>query len=530
MSPAALVPIEVEVAFPAGEAPAIGHALFESRVRARASDLIEDLAIPATPRIKVGGSVDDLVGTSPVVVLIGGTSCRQEFSPLREADFGDLGALVNFVSSVLYANRQLFLTGPLLRELATSHSEGAVALLPEMVRRGCSLAVAGEVAKERTSTADEESLRYQMELAIARRFPTIVTLEAGRRLFEQLTDHGSSFRRAVLSMRERLFHDLGVKFPDAQVTRSATLDDREWRARIGMVRGPVTSTLGPEQRLVGETPETLRALDVQGQVAHNPEDGSLCTVVEGAKDVALCEARFPTWDSQQYVLLRLAGLLRGSADAFLTVNQVQRTVHLLSEAFPLPIVDLLERFSPTHIAGVMRALVREGFSIRDLRSVFEAMLETNGRLPVCPRGSVVIAPPVARLAQSWGEHSMARSPEDCADHVRTAMKRYLTHARMRSGELHVVETTSETEVRLRGMPVEIPQPEQQALIRSVGRVLQDVKEAEPVSILTASDVRRRLRESLALEFPHLRVLCREEIQPSSAIRTRGHISWERGSV
>ncbi len=82
----------------------------------------------------------------------------------------------------------------------------------------------------------------------------------------------------------------------------------------------------------------------------------------------------------------------------------------------LPIVNLIERFSPVQIVGVLRALVRENFSIRDLRSVMEAMLEINGQIIGIPDRLLVITPPAARLSRFLVSPKEELCPEDYAEY------------------------------------------------------------------------------------------------------------------
>jgi type III secretory pathway component EscV len=274
----------------------------------------------------------------------------------------------------------------------------------------------------------------------------------------------------------------------------------------------------------------LDLLEGEGKAARNPANGMLCSIVAGQDSAERCKTveGLTTWGYTEYMLLSLAALLRMNADVFLTVIEAQRTLSRLSEAFPLPLVNLLERFTPTYIVNVLRALVREGVSIRDLRSVMEAMLEINGGLPGVPRGWTVVTPAVARLSRWPVERPEDLSPEQCADTVRTAMKRYITHQFAKAGDVAVLETSESMETRLRECGTPIGDQEREMLRAAVATQLQEGKLTDRPVILTAFDLGRRLREAIEIEFPYVPVLRREELEGGVVWRDHRVMSWPAG--
>jgi len=64
----------------------------------------------------------------------------------NEGQESGLSELVNFASSVVYANRDLLLTKRVLGAIATARPASVVGLVPEMVDCGLSLEVAESIA------------------------------------------------------------------------------------------------------------------------------------------------------------------------------------------------------------------------------------------------------------------------------------------------------------------------------------------------------------------------------------------------
>lgn len=524
------ITVDIELSLPSVVESPHSNVLFEDKLHEHLLELIDDLGLPLIPQVNLSQKASYETNSRDYpTVTIEGRHCRQKVNLHFDSENSYPEQFLRFFSSVLYSNRLRLLTNRMMHKLSESQPVQLVALLPEILQYGCSLKIAEDIAREINPKLSVESQRYQVELGIANRFPKSVGLEVNSRLHELIIPVTKTFRKMLGMMRDGLFYELGVKFPPVQLVCCENLADFEFRPRIGQVLGPIQKTLNLNEFLINDTPERLeKLLKIYGQPSRNPLNGMLCTIVKGADTADLCErAGFTTWDWGGYIVLSLAQVLRENAEVVLTVTEVQRTLSELSEAFPLPIVNLLKRFSPIYIVGVLRALVKEGFSIRDLRSVIEAMLEINGQLVGIPVGSIVVAPPATILYRSSKQRSGELSPEDCAEYVRMAMKGYLTNKYARQGELNVIETTAGTEARLRTMSEISAQPEHAGLISKVEKIAQQAEEWLPKVILTSFDVRRKLREAIAIEFPDLPVLSREEIDKSVAsLRNCGTIIWE----
>ncbi len=529
MTPREPVPIDIEVGVPLGEPSLVDDAILQSKISERVVDLLDDLGLPAAPSVRLTHTANSNphAGAQPTVA-IGGQLCRQEVIPQAAADAGSMGELGNRVAAAVYWNRHLLLTRSLRDELAGQGRGQTAALLPELMRRGLSVKTVEAVGNELDPNLSDESGALQLELAVARRFPRSGTIEAGRGLYQVMTGATGKIGEMLGMMRDGLFYELGIKFPPFRIACNQALADEEFRFRIGAVRGPVTTGLADDEYLINDTPASLSktTMGVVARPARNPATSLPAAIISGEEAANQCESVGQTaWDRAGYVVLTLARHLRVHADILFTITEAQRTLSRLADAFPLPIVDLLERFSPIYVVRVMRALVKEGVSIRDLRSVMEAMLEVNGELVGVPTGSVIAAPAIARLSRFPVRRPAGISPEDCAEYVRMAMKNYLTHKHARDGEPNVLETTAATEARLRGTPPGNPQQEGPDLVWAIANAMEKAQEWQPIAILTSFDVRRQLRAAIEIEFPHVSVLSREEITDLAAKKTRGSIAW-----
>ena len=123
--------------------------------------------------------------------------------------------------------------------------------------------------------------------------------------------------------------------------------------------------------------------------------------------------------------------------------------------------------------------------------------------------------------------STALNPQSCAEYIRTVMKRYLTFKYTKGGELYVIETTLATELRFRevlGSESETMMIEN--LLVRIAIAIEQPDNRNSCVILTSFDIRRKLKETIEIEFPFIQVLSRNEIEEQTVIRKCGMIAWD----
>jgi type III secretory pathway component EscV len=232
-----------------------------------------------------------------------------------------------------------------------------------------------------------------------------------------------------------------------------------------------------------------------------------------------------TWDAAGFAVLVIAHALRENMEFLLTAVKLETMLGKLSEAFPLLIVNLLERFPPRFVLNVLRALVREGFSIRDLRGVFEAMLKLNGAICHVANDEIAICPPSASLSYFEIHPAIHQDAKHYADSVRVVMKRYVTAQFAQKGDVTALEISGSTEDRLRKSRGQIRGREHESLIGAIVAASKDRHVSRPLVVLTAVDLRRRVREAIEIELPYVAVVCREEVEEEIVWRDHKYISW-----
>jgi len=257
-----------------------------------------------------------------------------------------------------------------------------------------------------------------------------------------LDAESDGLRGAILGVRERLFAELGVPAPAPRL-----------RVRPGL-----------EPRRV-----VLALHEVPARILRVPAD------IEGTFAT--------TW-----VCDRALSLLRGRAADFLGMAEVQRLLDELEQFAPATVRNVVPKpVSLVLLTDILRRLVEEGVSVRDLRAILEAL------------------------------SSMAQTEKDgltLAEYVRSQMRRALTF-RLTAGAGHleviVLDPVLEDTVRRAitrtpaGSFLALPPAAARDVLASIQRAVIDAKAARgpaalPV-ILTQPDIRRFVRKLLETRAP-----------------------------
>ncbi|HSE36033.1 MAG TPA: FHIPEP family type III secretion protein, partial [Blastocatellia bacterium] len=242
-------------------------------------------------------------------------------------------------------------------------------------------------------------------------------------------------------MRDGLFYELGMVLPEVRVEIDNSLNKNEFRFRLNGRESATLPGLEQDQFLVNETVDRLRLLGINGVEAVNPANGNACAIVraEEASSGDCREAGLTTWGTVGFLVLTLAAEIRKSAATFQTVNATQYILDSLSAAFPDLISTALKRFSVEEICLVLRDLLDEGISIRDLRSILEGMLSVNGTTDVDLDRYIVFSPRTENLCPVFGGRGINDlTPAEYSNFVRTCLKSYISHKYTKGGSTLVV--------------------------------------------------------------------------------------------
>ena len=268
-------------------------------------------------------------------------------------------------------------------------------------------------------------------------------------------------RSAMAAIREIMFRELGVPLP-----RGRLIENRELPARTALLS-------------LYEIP--ARLIEIPAQV--------------GDAQVA------------SFLIAASMPLLRQRAADFFGIAEAQSLLDQLEQVAPATVRQVVPKpVSVPLLADVLRRLLEERISVRDLRAILEAL-------------SAVAA--------------SEKDPLNLAEFVRTQLRRAITHGLTRGArELSVVPVDSPIEETIRGAIQRTAAGSFLALapaagrdvVQAVRRALQTVPPETPHVLLTQPDIRRFLRKLLEVELPELSVVSYAELLPEVALRPVARVS------
>jgi type III secretion protein V len=290
--------------------------------------------------------------------------------------------------------------------------------------------------------------------------PVVVpwSIEVSEDLAPWLDAEPGGFRAMALGLRERVFGELGVPLPAPRV-----------RAR---------GDLGKRLVVLSTHEVPAKLLSVPADV---PDDGVVAWAQERAME-----------------------LLRARAADFLGMAEVQRLLDELEQFAPATVRNVVPKpVSLVLLADVLRRLVEERLSVRDLRGILESL-------------SAVA--------------TTEKDPLNLAEYARSQMRRAITfRLTAGSGQLDVVLLDALVEDTIRRAVTRTPagafltlapQPARDVLaaIRRAVATVPAPPPGEHVVILTQPDIRRFVRKLVEAELPDAWVVSFAELLPEVSLK------------
>jgi type III secretion protein V len=207
---------------------------------------------------------------------------------------------------------------------------------------------------------------------------TPVTIELGAALAESVRRQAGedALRREVQALREALFQRLGVRLPAVRIRFSAPeIGPSQLRVQVYEVVETVTE-LAHEKLLVLRDGAALSAAGIACEPVRNPLSGGPAALVAVEQGPELEKQGIEVLGAARQVVLFVAPVVQRCADRFVGLAEVQAALDQLEASHGALVDAVVPRpLSLTRFAGVLRRLVGEGVSIRDLRAILEALAE-----------------------------------------------------------------------------------------------------------------------------------------------------------
>ncbi len=243
--------------------------------------------------------------------------------------------------------------------------------------------------------------------------------------------------------------------------------------------------------------------------------GSQSATVSAFDTDACAAAGFTTWSRMHYAVLSIAATVRRMAGAFVSVHLVEFHLGKLAETFPAVVREMRKAMSADAVAQVLRAMVDEEISIRNLLRVCEVLTLPEALITADLAGHLTFGPSVSQRRRSYRDaHGAAPVLERRLFRVRASMPRYLAHRYARGTNTLVVYLLAPALERRLAHPRPLARHERAALERALRAELGHLPPAAvPPAILTKGSIRLRVRREIAAAFPRIGVVSHQELHP-----------------
>ncbi len=335
-----------------------------------------------------------------------------------------------------------------------------------------------------------------------------VILEVGNKLSDMIRkdkDGAKFIEKMIPRMRAALYQDLGVRFPGVHVrTEAPSIDAEDYVIMLNevpLMRGKILTG----SVLTNETEDNLRHYNIPSTSTKNLMNQPSFWVDVKYKAI-LDKAGIKYWETLDVMILHLSYFYRQYASEFIGIQEVRGILEFIEKSFPDLIKEVTRLVPLQKLTEIFRRLVQEQISIKDLRTILEALSE-------------------------W-----AQTEKDTVlltEYVRSSLKRYVSYKYSKGQSvLSVYLLDPEIEDMVRGAIKQTSAGSYLALDPdSVQLILQAIRSTvaptppggqEPL-ILTAIDVRRFVRKLIEGEFPDIAVISYQEVVPEIRIQPLGRI-------
>lgn len=351
---------------------------------------------------------------------------------------------------------------------------------------------------------EDEPIEKVEPVSFALTVPLIVDISSSVRNYIQ----PKRLDAEVAKVRRALYFDLGVPFPGVHLRLNDTLEKDQYRILVNEI--PVAiGTARPGSLMVRESTQNLDMFQIPYEKGEDflPNVPSLW--VANKHESVLRNAGIQTFTLPSMLTYHLAHTLKSHAGEFIGVQETMFLMKQMETNFAELVREVTRTLPVITIADVLQRMVAEDISIRDMRTILEALVE-------------------------WGQRE--KDPILLTEHVRSALNRYITH-KFSGGQsvLSAYLLSKQVEDEIRGAVrqtsgasyLALSPDSHRKLIAALKATIGDFnRHAMKPVVLAPMDIRRFFRKIVEREFPDLAVLSFQEltaqvnIQPLERIELR----------
>lgn len=304
------------------------------------------------------------------------------------------------------------------------------------------------------------------------------------------------------SLRQRKFEKLGIPLPDIHMQQDRDLASGS--LQILLYQEPVLDITLPEKMHLADVATNTLAAASQTNVL--PFGGLRLQWLDASMHETLSAMGVTLYREEERIIHCLSIVIDRYAAEFIGVQETRFLMDAMEGKYAELIKEVQRQLPIGRIADVLQRIVEEGISIRDLRSIFEALIE-------------------------WAPRE--KDPIMIAEYVRMGLRRHIV-TRYRAGQPWIsgwmvgdkIEGLIRESIRQTsaGSYSSLAPEDNKAIIARIREVIGSHETRQAV-LLTAIDVRRFLRKIIERELFGLQVISFQEIGDEPELRVIGNIDF-----
>jgi len=357
-------------------------------------------------------------------------------------------------------------------------------------------------------TAEEPEEDEEAELLDALRVEAL-TLEVGYGLLSLVDEsRGGDLPDRVKKLRREMARELGIVVPPVRVVDNLQLGAGSYSVRLWGVE-VARGELVPDRHLAIDS---AGGRDFEGGVAtKEPVFGLSAFWIEDEERERAESMGMTVVDPSTVLGTHLSEVLRSNASQLLGRDQAHELIGFVRRESPKLVEELIpDKLSLGEVVEVLQALLEERVSIRNLRSILEAVANGVGR---------------------------TKEPKLLAEYARAALARQITQSHTDDrGVLRAIVLDRDLELHLRGSmaPDGTLAPEPSVYQRLISRIADTVKASSDMAqtpcLLVANELRRPIRELLQTQLPDVPIVAIREVDRQAELTIIGTISADESTT
>ena len=310
----------------------------------------------------------------------------------------------------------------------------------------------------------------------------------------------SELNNELIELRRALYFDLGVPFPGINIRPNPNLPPFSYVLNLNeipLARGALVK----DAVIVREKKETLDMLGIPVDVGEKflPDIESLW--VPKSYEGKLAAAGISCMDHSKILAYHLSLLLSRHAESFIGMQETKYLLDRLEERMPDLVREVTRLLPMQRIADIFQRLVQEHVSIRDLRSILQALIDW------APKEKDVVM---------------------LTEYVRSALKRQISYMHSRGQNmLPVIIMEPQVEETIRkairqtsaGAFLSLDPGSSKRILDALEAALSRSKSSTQKPVLMVSmDIRRYVRRLIEAKFYEIPVMAYQEVTPEIAVQ------------